>query len=253
MKYKIKTIVFGGVSMKRRKFLFCIMLIVAILLVAGCDNGSEYEKNEEVSIHVIVETDSGTAWSHFYTGDDSHKYDDAIIMVNDIKLEPVTEGEAEFSRFKIESSELKLSVGEKVTIEIRHSDLGYIKKEYKVPDCPEELRTDVDIKDYFAEEEDSITFSWDKIECDEYYTYMSRIHRGFFDAFIGEWVIRDYKTYTKEDLYVEYSDDGIEKKEKADSVTFYLYGANGQNRLTSFGRLLIKVNSPTYKSISTED
>ena len=48
-KFEIKAYKYGGVSMKLRKFLFCILLVSVVLLAAGCENGinnGNYEKKK---------------------------------------------------------------------------------------------------------------------------------------------------------------------------------------------------------------
>lgn len=67
------------------------MLVILILLVAGCDNGmkdggNKYEREEEVSIRLVVETDIGKAECFISGGKDLDKYNSAVIIVNGIPL-----------------------------------------------------------------------------------------------------------------------------------------------------------------------
>lgn len=250
--------------MKRSKIFYGIMLVILILLVAGCDNGmkdggNKYEREEEVSIRLVVETDIGKAECFISGGKDLDKYNSAVIIVNGIPLENSSDG-----RFEIQNAALRLSTGKKIKVEIKHSALGFIEKEYEVPDYPKELKVEPDLKEILAGNEDRVTLSWEKTSCNVYFIRMKKSLLDYDDKVqennISMWVTGTSYSFTKKDFEVYWTVNKEDKFGDADTVTLEIYGANGENSLMTFnnpennssvyGRLFIKINSPDKVTIS---
>lgn len=244
----------------RRKVLFPIIFIIITLLISACSNGNNGglydEKNDDedgISIHVVLDTFSEKAYCNIFAGDDSGEYNDAVIMINNQKLE-FTPGLESGSRFYLESNDLKLAQGEEVNIKINHPLLGFIEEELIVAGCPSEITADVPLEDYLAGTYNRIKLSWDDIGCDEYCIEMIKTTKDDpYPYTFTSWETGSKKYFYEEDSYVMYISDDVEKHEKAETLTFFLYGTSSKIFDTSFGRVLLRVKSPTRLYISTEE
>lgn len=260
-KFEIKAYKYGGVSMKLRKFLFCSLLVSVVLLAAGCENGinnGNYEKKEEVSIYVVVEAYYETASCSIYTSDNSNKYDNAIIMVNEIKLDKmgVPQDWDEDSLFYKKISGLNLAVHEEVTIKISHPELPFIEEIYEIPDYPKNLQANRDLKDLLKENVDKVTLSWEDVGCDEYRISINKTYHapGAEKPIQGgttRWIKDNSIDLTSKDLDIYDVIDGeLVKIADADTVTINIFGVNGQDKPTTYGRLNIRVYSPERASLT---
>lgn len=228
------------------------MVVVLILLAVGCDTGTKYENDDKVSIQVSILPEIGLAYSNItvLTGDDPYRYDDAIVLVNGVRLELITNREHEESRFQIEDPKLKLSAGQEVIIEIKHSKLPFIKETITVPGCPETFRAEQDLEKWLKGEVEQVTLTWDKVDCNEYIIIMEKWKEDYYDT-EHRFLLDNSVTFSSDNLEVRrYVEGDYEYEGDADKVIFYLYGNNLSIMEKTYGRFIKTARSPEGASIS---
>lgn len=203
---------------------------------------------EDVFIWLKVFPGEGSASCMFSPKNGSINYDDAVVHINDKKLELNHYGDT-IKIFTNNDSAFEFSIGGEVNVKIYRSSFGLIEKKYIVPDCPAKIETEPDIEKFLTGNADRLTIRWDNTGSDKQEIFIYIKSRDSSELkMIKEDVY--YKgntmTITKDDFPLKEGGG----REEANAVVIQIYGINGDDQITPFGYLSTNVYSPTYKEFS---
>lgn len=218
--------------MKRRIFLFCIMSVILVLLLAGCEEGNKYEIDDQVYIDLIVNTDSGEVDCTI-----TRNYGGVEILVNGQELQ-FHRSDVAGKRYKGEISGLKED--DNVDVNIILPSGGTISETINVPGSPDEIQIAGDLGELLKGNESQVGLSWKKVNCNKYTLFIEK-EKGD--------IIYSASRMTEDNKLILYKDDLQIKKgettfETPDKVTLYLYGTNEIIRKTPSVEIRILVFSP---------
>lgn len=218
--------------MKRRIFLFCIMSVILVLLLAGCEEGNKYEIDDQVYIDLIVNTDSGEVDCTI-----TRNYGGVKILVNGQELQ-FHRSDVAGKRYKGEISGLKEA--ENVDVNIILPSEGTIRETINVPESPDEIQIAGDLGELLKGNESQVRLSWKEVDCNKYTLFIEK-EKGD--------IIYSASRMTEDNKLILYKDDLQIKKgettfETPDKVTLYLYGTNEIIRKTPSVEIRILVFSP---------
>jgi hypothetical protein len=218
--------------MKRRIFLFCIMSVILVLLLAGCEEGNKYEIDDQVYIDLIVNTDSGEVDCTI-----TRNYGGVEILVNGQELQ-FHRSDVAGKRYKGEISGLKEA--ENVDVNIILPSEGTIRETINVPESPDEIQIAGDLGELLKGNESQVRLSWKEVDCNKYTLFIEK-EKGD--------IIYSASRMTEDNKLILYKDDLQIKKgettfETPDKVTLYLYGTNEIIRKTPSVEIRILVFSP---------
>lgn len=218
--------------MKRRIFLFCIMSVILVLLLAGCEEGNKYEIDDQVYIDLIVNTDSGEVDCTI-----TRNYDGVEILVNGQDL-LFHRSDVAGKRYKRKIPGLKEA--DYVYVNIILPSGGTISETINVPESPDEIQIAGDLGELLKGNESQVWLSWEEVGCNKYTLFIEK-EKGD--------IIYSASRMTEDNKLILYKDDLQIKKgettfETPDKVTLYLYGTNEIIRKTPSVEIRILVFSP---------
>lgn len=218
--------------MKRRIFLFCIMSVILVLLLAGCEEGNKYEIDDQVYIDLIVNTDSGEVDCTI-----TRNYGGVKILVNEEALQ-FHRSDVAGKRYEGEISGLKEA--DNVDVNISLPSEGTISETINVPENPDEIKIAGDLGELLKGNESQVRLSWEEVKCNKYTLFIEK-EKGD--------IIYSASRMTEDNKLILYKDDLQIKKgettfETPDKVTLYLYGTNEIIRKTPSVEIRILVFSP---------
>lgn len=218
--------------MKRRIFLFCIMSVILVLLLAGCEEGNKYEIDDQVYIDLIVNTDSEEVDCTI-----TRNYGGVEILVNGQALQ-FHRSDVAGKRYEGEISGLKEA--DNVDVNIILPSGGTISETINVPESPDEIQIAGDLGELLKGNESQVRLSWKEVGCNKYTLFIEK-EKGD--------IIYSASRMTEDNKLILYKDDLQIKKgettfETPDKVTLYLYGTNEIIRKTPSVEIRILVFSP---------
>lgn len=246
-----------------RNFFSVIVLILVVVFLVGCDGSisdTAVDIGASVNTYLNIKTEKGIANLEISAFPPSNRneqdlsiFDNTVAIVNDIALQKSDDHLPDFAtrKFFYEGNNLKLETGDKAEILLRHSMLGKLEEDIKVPPKPTNIfivNEGDTINKYVNEEIDSLKIGWFSVDCDEYYVVMEKLYNENNDYLVGSsrWIENNYYTFGNEDLYGE--DDN-----KPAAIKIKVYAVNSQNYSTSYGSLQFRVQSPSAESISSAE